>query len=98
MQGYVNYPGGMIYQYKVPQLISDKQVLLHLGEWRGTLLKVRVNGKEAGFHFEKKNCVTDVTGLFEKERILWKLKFQEVQETCSAHSTSPTPLQPNQLG
>jgi len=48
-------------------LISDKQVLLHLGEWRGTLLKVRVNGKEAGFHFEKKNCVTDVTGLFEKE-------------------------------
>ena len=21
MQGYVNYPGGMIYQYKVPQLI-----------------------------------------------------------------------------
>ena len=42
MQGYVNYPGGMIYQYKVPQLISDKQVLLHLGEWRGTLLKVRV--------------------------------------------------------
>ena len=67
MQGYVNYPGGMIYQYKVPQLISDKQVLLHLGEWRGTLLKVRVNGKEAGFHFEKKNCVTDVTGLFEKE-------------------------------
>ena len=32
MQGYVNYPGGMIYQYKVPQLISDKQVLLHLGE------------------------------------------------------------------
>ena len=67
MQGYVNYPGGMIYQYKVPRLISDKQVLLHLGEWRGTLLKVRVNGKEAGFHFEKKNCVTDVTGLFEKE-------------------------------
>ena len=67
MQGYVNYPGGMIYQYKVPQLISDKQVLLHLSEWRGTLLKVRVNGKEAGFHFEKKNCVTDVTGLFEKE-------------------------------
>ena len=67
MQGYVNYPGGMIYQYKVPRLISDKQVLLHLGEWRGTLLKVRVNGKEAGFHFEKKNCVTDVTDLFEKE-------------------------------
>ena len=67
MQGYVNYPGGMIYQYKVPQLISDKQVLLHLGEWRGTLLKVRVNGEEAGFHFEKKDCVTDVTDLFEKE-------------------------------
>ena len=67
MQGYVNYPGGMIYQYKVPQLISDKQVLLHLGEWRGTLLKVRINGKEAGFHFEKKNCITDVTGLFESE-------------------------------
>lgn len=67
MQGYVNYPGGMIYQYKVPRLISDKQVLLHLGEWRGTLLKVRVNGEEAGFHFEKKDCVTDVTDLFEKE-------------------------------
>lgn len=67
MQGYVNYPGGMIYQYKVPQLISDKQVLLHLGEWSGTLLKVRVNGKEAGFHFEKKHCITDVTGLFESE-------------------------------
>ena len=67
MQGYVNYPGGMIYQYKVPQLISDKQVLLHLGEWRGTLLKVRINGKEAGFHFEKKNCITDITGLFESE-------------------------------
>lgn len=67
MQGYVNYPGGMIYQYKVPRLISHKQVLLHLGEWCGTLLKVRVNGKETSFHFEKKNCVTDVTGLFEKE-------------------------------
>ena len=67
MQGYVNYPGGMIYQYKVPQLISDKQILLHFGEWRGTLLKVRVNGEEAGFHFEKKDCVTDVTDLFEKE-------------------------------
>nr|WP_295277436.1 glycosyl hydrolase [uncultured Blautia sp.] len=67
MQGYVNYPGGMIYQYKVPRLISHKQVLLHLGEWSGTLLKVRVNGKEAGFHFEKKNCITDVTGLFENE-------------------------------
>lgn len=98
MQGYVNYPGGMIYQYKVLQLISDKQVLLHLGEWRGTLLKVRVNGKEAGFHFEKKNCVTDVTGLFEKKRILWKLKFQEVQETCSAHSTSPTPAAAESAG
>lgn len=67
MQGYVNYPGGMIYQYKVPRLISHKQVLLHLGEWCGTLLKVRVNGKETSSHFEKKNCVTDVTGLFEKE-------------------------------
>lgn len=67
MQGYVNYPGGMIYQYKVPRLISHKQVLLHLGEWCGTLLKVRVNGKETSFHFEKKSCVTDVTGLFEKE-------------------------------
>ena len=67
MQGYVNYPGGMIYQYKVPRLISHKQVLLHLGEWCGTLLKVRVNGKETSSHFEKKNCVTDVMGLFEKE-------------------------------
>ena len=67
MQGYVNYPGGMIYQYKVPRLISHKQVLLHLGEWCGTLLKVRVNGKETSSHFEKKSCVTDVTGLFEKE-------------------------------
>ena len=75
MQGYVNYPGGMIYQYKVPQLISDKQVLLHLGEWKGTLLKVRVNGQEAGFHFEKKNCVTDVTGLFEKEENILEIEI-----------------------
>ena len=99
MQGYVNYPGGMIYQYKVPRLISDKQVLLHLGEWCGTLLKVRVNGKETSSHFEKKNCVTDVTGsISRKRKTLWKSKSPAAQETCSVLFTSPIPAAAGSAG
>ena len=75
MQGYANYPGSIIYQYKVPRLMSDNRIQLHIGEWSGTLLKVRVNGSDVGLHMEKKNCVTEVQGYFDKEENLLELEI-----------------------
>ena len=75
MQGYANYPGSIIYQYKVPRLMSDNRIQLHIGEWSGTLLKVRINGSDVGIHMEKKNCVTEVQGYFDKEENLLELEI-----------------------
>ena len=49
LQGYPHYPGSMIYHFHVPQAPAGQPVFLSFGRWAATLLKVRVNGADAGF-------------------------------------------------
>ena len=74
MQGYTNYPGGIVYRYWLPKMLSDDSIQLHIGEWKGTLLKVRVNGKEVAVHLEKKNCVTELNDFLDKEENLLEME------------------------
>lgn len=74
LQGYANYPGSMIYRFPVPEIRSEKRQILHIGKWEGTLLKVRINGEEAGIIIEKKCSQLEVSGRLDQEENLLEIE------------------------
>lgn len=62
-QGYLHYPGSMIYEFTLPPKQEEgKQYLLKMGEYRATLAEVKINGKSVGIlmgNTEKELDITD---------------------------------------
>lgn len=73
-QGYANYPGSIIYRFRVPALKKSGCQILHIGKWEGTLLKVRVNGRDAGVIIQKKCCQLEVSEMFDQEENLLEIE------------------------
>ena len=73
-QGYANYPGSIIYRFRVPALKKSGCQILHIGKWEGTLLKVRVNRKDAGVIIQKKCCQLEVSEMFDQEENLLEIE------------------------
>ncbi|MCD7817908.1 MAG: hypothetical protein LUH07_02500, partial [Lachnospiraceae bacterium] len=49
LQGYYHYPGSIVYHFSVPKPeFAGKRIVLRMGDYRGTLAKVCINGKPAG--------------------------------------------------
>lgn len=74
MQGYANYPGGMVYRFHVPAINENTKQILRIGKWEGTLLKVRINGEEAGAIIQKNCCELDVSRMFDREDNLLEIE------------------------
>ena len=71
-QGYYHYAGSMVYHFDLPGKMKDsKRIILHLGQYRGTLAGILVNGKKAGYLMGKCYRDLDITDhLGEKENHL----------------------------
>lgn len=67
-QGYYHYPGNMICSFYIPSLPRDrghKRILLKPGEFKAVLLKIRINGRDAGILLNSKETL-DVTEYLEE--------------------------------
>lgn len=67
MQGLFHYAGGVSYQFPIKQELPAKgKILLRPVEYKGALVNVQVNGKEAGILIGKSNGDLDITKYLNK--------------------------------
>ena len=68
MQGLYHYPGSVVYHFQVEKSPEDrKRYQLKLGDYRGTLGKVTVNGKDAGILIGNTRKSVDITDFLTME-------------------------------
>ena len=61
LQGYFNYGGNVSYHFDLPDYDRDGRIILRMGEYAGTLLDIRVNGKCAGLIYGRAGSELDIT-------------------------------------